>query len=253
MSADLRNLLCRCRSAALVASSLVSGFLISIFELACTGQVYFPTIAYMVQSGNRSLGYLLLGVYNFGFIVPLLAVFFLAYAGVGSERITKAFQKNIGAVKLGLADLFEIAMVNTGVFEVIGFDASITDISCGGAHSVVLDENGNVWTWGAGETMGYDDTDDVDSTKPIPYLDNIRFVASSGGSLIVYTNDGILYYMDDGIDPTLMEYEESGYISDDSGNDIILRESDIRSDDRNLQVIEGGFASLISAKMLDLY
>jgi cytochrome c biogenesis protein CcdA len=89
------------------------GFLISIFELACTGQVYFPTIAYMVQGENRSLGYLLLAVYNFGFIVPLLAVFLLAYAGVGSERITKAFQKNLGAVKLGLAGLFVALAVLT--------------------------------------------------------------------------------------------------------------------------------------------
>lgn len=103
----------RSRSAALVASSLVLGFLISIFELACTGQVYFPTIAYMVQGENRSLGYLLLAVYNFGFIVPLLAVFLLAYAGVGSERITKAFQKNLGAVKLGLAGLFVALAVLT--------------------------------------------------------------------------------------------------------------------------------------------
>jgi cytochrome c biogenesis protein CcdA len=89
------------------------GFLISIFELACTGQVYFPTIVYMVQGENRSLGYLLLAVYNFGFIVPLLAVFLLAYAGVGSERITKAFQKNLGAVKLGLAGLFVALAVLT--------------------------------------------------------------------------------------------------------------------------------------------
>ena len=103
----------RSRSAALVASSLVLGFLISIFELACTGQVYFPTIAYMVQGENRSLGYLLLAVYNFGFIVPLLAVFLLAYAGVGSERITKAFQKNLGTVKLGLAGLFAALAVLT--------------------------------------------------------------------------------------------------------------------------------------------
>jgi alpha-tubulin suppressor-like RCC1 family protein len=179
--------------------------------------------------------------------------------------------------------------------EVTGFDASITDISCGSFHSVVLDKNGNVWTWGSNEsgqlgdgtttdrntpyklekssfggqavvdveagggvsfaiteddrlwawgdkgTLGYDyEYDDVDSTEPIPYLDNIRFVASAGGSLIVYTKDGILYYMDDGIDPTLMEYEESEYISDVEGNGIILRESDIWSHDGNLQVIEGG-------------
>jgi alpha-tubulin suppressor-like RCC1 family protein len=178
--------------------------------------------------------------------------------------------------------------------EVTGIDIEIIDVACGSFHSVVLDKNGNVWTWGSNESgqlgdgtttdrntpyklekssfggqavvdveagggvsfaiteddrlwawgdkpgLGYGEHDDVDSTEPIPYLDNIRFVASAGGSLIVYTKDGILYYMDDGIDPTLMEYEESEYISDVEGNGIILRESDIWSHDGNLQVIEGG-------------
>jgi len=94
------------RSAALAASSMALGFLVSVFELACTGQVYFPTIAYMlrVQKNVAAIFYLL--VYNLGFILPLLGVFALAYTGVSSQAITRAFQRHLGKTKLGLALLF---------------------------------------------------------------------------------------------------------------------------------------------------
>jgi hypothetical protein len=37
------------RAAALVGGSLLLGFLVSVFEFACTGQVYLPTLAYLVR------------------------------------------------------------------------------------------------------------------------------------------------------------------------------------------------------------
>ena len=44
------------------------GAAISLLELACTGQVYAPTILYMLQAGEgRAAGYLAL--YNLAFIV----------------------------------------------------------------------------------------------------------------------------------------------------------------------------------------
>jgi cytochrome c biogenesis protein CcdA len=106
----------RARTAALVGSSLVLGFLVSIFEFACTGQVYLPTLAYLarVQKGLNAIGLLLL--YNLIFIAPLLVVFGMTYAGVGSARITKVFQKHMGAVKLALAAVF----VGLAVFTLVG-------------------------------------------------------------------------------------------------------------------------------------
>lgn len=94
------------RSAFLVGSSLAMGFFVSVFELACTGQIYFPTIAYLVKSEGGAGNYLLLLVYNLGFILPLLVVFALSYAGVGSKKITVVFQKHMGSVKLATAVLF---------------------------------------------------------------------------------------------------------------------------------------------------
>ncbi len=96
----------RMRSAALIGSSLVLGFLISLFELGCTGQIYFPTLTYMIQREEGMAGWFLLGIYNLAFIVPLLAVFFSLYMGYGSERLTAAFRNKMGVIKILTALLF---------------------------------------------------------------------------------------------------------------------------------------------------
>ncbi len=67
--------------AAIVGGMPVLGFLVSVFELACTGQVYLPTIVYLVRTERQLGGYLYLGLYNLGFIAPLLGVFGLSVAG----------------------------------------------------------------------------------------------------------------------------------------------------------------------------
>jgi len=94
------------RGAALAGSALVLGFLVSVFELACTGQVYFPTLTYLARVEADVRSYLLLLLYNVGFVLPLLAVFAVSYAGVSSQRIAGVFTRHLGAVKLGTAALF---------------------------------------------------------------------------------------------------------------------------------------------------
>ncbi len=94
------------RSAAVAGGAIVLGCLVSVFELACTGQIYFPTLTYLAREEADVRSYLLLGLYNVGFIAPLLVVFGISYAGVSSQRIARAFQTHLGAVKLGTAALF---------------------------------------------------------------------------------------------------------------------------------------------------
>jgi cytochrome c biogenesis protein CcdA len=101
-----RSIRTQAKSTALIASSLGLGFLVSIFELACTGQVYFPTIAYLVQAQKQLSAYLMLGVYNLGFILPLLLVFYLTYTGIQSQRFAEVFRSHLSKVKLGLAIFF---------------------------------------------------------------------------------------------------------------------------------------------------
>jgi cytochrome c biogenesis protein CcdA len=95
----------RARAAALGASALALGFLVSLFEFACTGQVYLPTLAWLARLGEvRGLG--LLAVYNLGFIAPLVAVFAASWAGVTSQRLALVFQRRVALVKLALAVFF---------------------------------------------------------------------------------------------------------------------------------------------------
>jgi cytochrome c biogenesis protein CcdA len=101
--ASIRN---RAKTAALAGSSLVMGFLVSIFEFACTAQVYLPTLAYLARGKGRTDALFLLLLYNLCFIAPLIVVFIASYLGVSSKRITLLFQRRLRTVKLGLAIVF---------------------------------------------------------------------------------------------------------------------------------------------------
>jgi len=106
----------RVRTAALVGSSLVLGFLVSVFEFACTAQVYLPTLAYLARVHRQFDAVGLLVLYNLCFIAPLLVVFGGSYYGVSSTRITAFFQAHMGKVKLGLAFVF----AGLAVFTLVG-------------------------------------------------------------------------------------------------------------------------------------
>ncbi len=100
------------RTTAIISGAAVAGVLVSIFELACTGQVYLPTITYMTRVGE-SRGVFLLLIYNIGFIIPLLGVFGMVFAGISSKKAAGIFQKNIVGVKIILAVVFALMAVLT--------------------------------------------------------------------------------------------------------------------------------------------
>lgn len=91
----------------LLAGSVVTGVLVSLLESACTGQVYLPTIVFMLRDAtlkNQALSYLLL--YNVMFIAPLLVVFGLAYSGVRSQALAGFARRHVGSMKIVMAILF---------------------------------------------------------------------------------------------------------------------------------------------------
>lgn len=91
----------------LFLTALTTGFLVSILEAVCTGQMYLPTIAFVLKTTHlklRALGYLLL--YNLMFIIPLVIIFLLALWGVSSEQFASALKKHLVAVKIFMAILF---------------------------------------------------------------------------------------------------------------------------------------------------
>lgn len=92
---------------AFVAGAFVTGVFVSLIELACTGQIYLPTIIFVTSIPElrvQGIGYLVL--YNLVFILPLVVVFFLAYFGTTSHQLGNFLEKNAARVKLGAVVLF---------------------------------------------------------------------------------------------------------------------------------------------------
>jgi len=97
----------------LIASAVIVGFFVSLFEAVCTGQVYLPTIVFVLKSTHLKLNalfYLLL--YNLMFIFPLWIIMLLALLGVSSQQFSRLAQKNIGITKILMSVLF----LGLGVF-----------------------------------------------------------------------------------------------------------------------------------------
>jgi hypothetical protein len=78
-----------------------------VLELACTGQVYLPTIVFVSgvpELKRHAIFYLVL--YNLMFIVPLLAVLAVVYFGTTADRVSRFAESNLARVKMGLTILF---------------------------------------------------------------------------------------------------------------------------------------------------
>jgi len=90
-----------------VVGAFVTGIVVSFLELACTGQVYLPTIIFVTSVPElRVRAVLYLVIYNLLFVMPLIVVFILAYYGTTSKDLTRFLQRNAPAVKLGMVMLF---------------------------------------------------------------------------------------------------------------------------------------------------
>ena len=97
------------RARAFVPVAFGTGFVISIIELACTGQVYLPTIVFVLgvpEMQEQAFLYLLLYNYNLAFILPLVVVFGVAYFGTTSEQVGLFLNRHTAVTKLATALLF---------------------------------------------------------------------------------------------------------------------------------------------------
>lgn len=93
--------------ARLTASALASGFLVSLLEAVCTGQVYLPTIVFVLKAAPLKPGALAaLLAYNLMFIIPLIGVFLAALFGVSSAGFAKFMKRHLGLIKIAMAFLF---------------------------------------------------------------------------------------------------------------------------------------------------
>ena len=105
------------RTSGVIIGALVIGFAISALELVCTGQVYLPTITFVMGvEGMRghALAYLIL--YNLMFIVPLLVVFGCVYWGTTSMQLGGVLQRHLMPVKLGTG----LLLLGLGIWLIFG-------------------------------------------------------------------------------------------------------------------------------------
>jgi hypothetical protein len=84
-----------------VWAAFVTGFLVSLLEFACTGQVYLPTIIFVTGVPElRANAFLYLVLYNVMFIVPLVIIFLLVYYGTTSFQLAGFMRRHLVLVKV---------------------------------------------------------------------------------------------------------------------------------------------------------
>ncbi|MCJ7785250.1 MAG: hypothetical protein MUP41_15060 [Desulfobacterales bacterium] len=88
-------------------AAIAAGFMVSLLEFTCTGQVYLPTILFVTNVPSlraSAVSYLIL--YNLMFIIPLLIIFGMVYWGVTSEQLASFLKKRASSIKLFTSLLF---------------------------------------------------------------------------------------------------------------------------------------------------
>jgi len=90
----------------IIIGSFVAGFIVSFLEFGCTGQVYLPTITFIISKAGMALKPLLaLVLYNLMFIVPLIIISLGALIFT-KENIARKLERRIPAVKAFTAIIF---------------------------------------------------------------------------------------------------------------------------------------------------
>jgi len=83
-----------------IPAAIALGFMVSLFELPCTGGVYFAILALLGQSSDfiKALTYLM--VYNFMFILPLIIMFGAVILGYSIKKAKEFKEEHKDVMKL---------------------------------------------------------------------------------------------------------------------------------------------------------
>ena len=91
-----------------VVAGLGCGFLVTLLDSLCTGQIYVPVLALIAREGGAWRSFALLAIYNLAFIAPLVVVFMLAAKGADSERMSRWSKRNVFPSKIALGVMFAV-------------------------------------------------------------------------------------------------------------------------------------------------
>ncbi|MDP8259421.1 MAG: DUF1573 domain-containing protein [Candidatus Gygaella obscura] len=91
----------------MIISSVGCAFLVTVFESVCTGQLYLPTIVFVMNAtSTKFLAFSYLVLYNLMFVLPLFIIVILGGYGLTSEKFARFSQKNLGLIKIITALIF---------------------------------------------------------------------------------------------------------------------------------------------------
>jgi cytochrome c biogenesis protein CcdA len=94
---------------ATLPATVVLGFLVSMYELPCTGGVYIAILGLLANSMTRISAIPVLLMYNFFFVLPLIIILVAVNKGSSAEKITDWKDKNKRYMKL-FSGLFMLAL-----------------------------------------------------------------------------------------------------------------------------------------------
>lgn len=91
----------------LIIASFICGILVSLLESVCTGQLYLPTIVYILSMPSlRAKALFFMVLYNLMFIFPLIIIFVCSVTGTTSSDFSLFAKKHLAGIKLFMAILF---------------------------------------------------------------------------------------------------------------------------------------------------
>lgn len=76
------------------------GFLMSLLEFPCSGQIYIPTITLIGNPLNKNDSLLLLALYNLMFTLPLILIVLVSSCYLSSSKIANFISKNLFRIKI---------------------------------------------------------------------------------------------------------------------------------------------------------
>ena len=93
---------------AVVITGFGCGFLVTLLDSLCTGQIYVPVLALISREVEAWRSFMFLTVYNLAFIAPLIVIFILAAKGAYSERMSRLSKRNVFPSKIAMGIVFVI-------------------------------------------------------------------------------------------------------------------------------------------------
>ena len=93
---------------AVVVTGFGCGFLVTLLDSLCTGQIYIPVLALISREAEAWRSFMLLAVYNLAFIAHLIVIFILAAKGADSERMSRWSKRNVFPAKIAMGAIFAL-------------------------------------------------------------------------------------------------------------------------------------------------